>query len=296
MKKKWAVLNQFREIMPWVIGALTVISSNLAASAIYDSATLIFGEEKLEISWLKLFYLIFFVMMIFLLYKERYAFFKPRTRFLRSEEPECREHLILFLSELINPEHKNKLPIALTGDLSLDIKMLENYKESNPPWKWEMPLRAIAHHLSRLKSVTIVCSNESILQAQLFCRVIKVYKNSKLLKNIELKYFIKENNYYVEKNWEMFKTGVPPNIKGLNFEDFDELSFSILKLCKMLSKRGISEREIIIDFTGGLKVTSVIAAAITFNKEIKAQYVQTYNPWDVKGYDFVYASSETPGF
>jgi hypothetical protein len=48
------------------------------------------------------------------------------------------------------------------------------------------------------------------------------------------------------------------------------------------------EDEIMIDFTGGQKVTSVVAAYISANSKVKAQYVQTNDPWQVKSYHMKY--------
>jgi len=50
-----------------------------------------------------------------------------------------------------------------------------------------------------------------------------------------------------------------------------------------------------IDFTSGQKPTSIVAATLTFNRKIKAQYVQTNDPWRVLSYDVVYATTDTTG-
>ena len=83
---------------------------------------------------------------------------------------------------------------------------------------------------------------------------------------------------------------------GWDFESFNELSDAMWLLCKNFRKQGYAEKDIMIDFTGGQKVTSVVAAAITFNRKIKAQYVQTSDPWKVLSYDVIHASPDTGGF
>ncbi len=50
-----------------------------------------------------------------------------------------------------------------------------------------------------------------------------------------------------------------------------------------------------IDFTGGQKVTSVVAASLTFNRRIKAQYVQTNPPWQVVSYDVIHGFANPGG-
>ncbi|MBZ0108767.1 MAG: hypothetical protein K8F52_08850 [Candidatus Scalindua rubra] len=51
-----------------------------------------------------------------------------------------------------------------------------------------------------------------------------------------------------------------------------------------------------IDITSGQKPTSIVGASMTFNREIKAQYVSTNQPWDVLSYDVLLTSSETRDF
>jgi sigma54-dependent transcription regulator len=85
---------------------------------------------------------------------------------------------------------------------------------------------------------------------------------------------------------------------GFNFEHFDELSDALAYLLREF-RRGkigkIPDSDIMIDFTGGTKVASVVAAAITFNRSIKAQYVQTNDPWKAISYDILLASPDTGG-
>ncbi|MDR4497190.1 MAG: hypothetical protein MRK02_04590 [Candidatus Scalindua sp.] len=49
----------------------------------------------------------------------------------------------------------------------------------------------------------------------------------------------------------------------------------------------ISENEIMVDITGGQKPTSIVGISVTFNRKIKAQYVQTGDPYDVLSYDVI---------
>ena len=83
------------------------------------------------------------------------------------------------------------------------------------------------------------------------------------------------------------------SVPGWNFESFDELSDALWKLIRMLKKQQVEEKDIVIDFTGGQKVTSVVAAAITINRHIDAQYVQTNSPWEVLSYDVIQVSADT---
>lgn len=80
---------------------------------------------------------------------------------------------------------------------------------------------------------------------------------------------------------------------GWDFERFDDLSKAILELFKIFRRQRVPDEQVMIDFTGGQKVTSVVAAAVTFNRRSKAQYVQTNKPWNVVSYDVMMASSDT---
>jgi hypothetical protein len=83
---------------------------------------------------------------------------------------------------------------------------------------------------------------------------------------------------------------------GWEFERFNDLSRAVQHLLGIyLKEKKVDEDQIMIDFTGGQKVTSVVAASVTFNRKIKAQYVQTNSPWNVVSYDILFGSSETGG-
>ena len=47
----------------------------------------------------------------------------------------------------------------------------------------------------------------------------------------------------------------------------------------------MSERDIMIDVTGGIKTASIAGASITFNSQVMFQYVQTQPPYEVYAYD-----------
>ena len=284
LREKW---------MPWAVGAAAVFTASLASSAIYDLVHS-FYVEHYGIEWVSIILLIIYGIIIFSLYQIGKQFIKPRTRSLRSYEPGKKEHLIMFLSHLRT--NSQEPPVPLTGNLDNDIKALEDDKKANKRyWQWEMPLRAIRYHIGQLKTVTIVCSKESIEQTPLFCNIFGKYYESNLLKGVELFFYVKEKGNPVRKQWNTFCPAVPTGLEGWDFEDFDELSDDMSRLIRMFIDEGTPEDKIIIDFTGGQKVTSVIAVAITFNRNIEAQYVQTNDPWAVKSYDIIYKAPDSYG-
>ena len=178
--------------------------------------------------------------------------------------------------------------MSLLGDLDKDISLLEVHKQSNSFWRWEMPLRAIRHHIGRLRTVTLVCSPESMRQVHWFRQILAHYPS---LASVPVQVLVKENN----SSALIDCPDQPLSSDGWEFERFDDLSRATQHLLRLYRNRGISEDQIMIDFTGGQKVTSVVAASVTFNRKIEAQYVQTNSPWNVVSYDILLGSPETGG-
>lgn len=172
-------------------------------------------------------------------------------------------------------------------------------KTSKKLWIWEIPLRAIWHHLPKtkpekvLKSVTVVCSKESLTQVPLFFQ--NVIARYPALQHLE---------FYVtvvhQGEWRLWAIDPqsPPSFSGCrvpDFEKFDELHSWLHFLLKQFSKMGFREKEVVVDFTGGQKVTSGAALLLTFNREIKAQYIQTNAPWEPLWFDIVLGFRPTGG-
>lgn len=220
----------------------------------------------------------------------RYLF--PRTRFMKPESPDKREHLVLFLSnlEVSRGGYHDGVPdaIALSGDLDSDIQRLEDLKEGQGlKWQWEMPLRAIRHHVGTLKTITLICSRESLPQAPWFCSIVRGYT---ALRTIRVWVYGKENGRPCLVEGDELANR---KLEGWDFEAFDDLSRALLQRLQTFRETGVNEQEIMIDFTGGQKVTSVVAAMVTINRKVKTQYVQTNSPWDVAGYDIQVGLGET---
>ncbi len=221
---------------------------------------------------LSAFYCAIFFLMILQIASRK--LFQPQTRRLRTEHAEPREHLILFLSELNEKTFPNIVPdgVSFSGDLNKDIELLAQWKEQHRPlyWPWEMPLRAARHHLreNKLKSLTIICSDRSIRQVCAFGNIMARYAP---WHTGSIYVLIQENL----KPKRVIFSETPTDGGGWDFDNFDQLSGAMMELLAELRRLGIRDDEIMVDFTGGTKVASVVAAAVTFNRNIKAQYVQT---------------------
>lgn len=298
MNRKTKILSATlkERFLPWATVGLFALSSNWAAEAIPPIVRIWIAETipaTLRIwgalSWFRIIAITLFVGSMIALYLQRNTFFKPRTRHLINEEPEKRKHLLIFLSALREGiSYRNGVPLDLTLAWKLvdDLVAMEQHKkETKSLWPWEMGLRAVQPHIGRLKTVTVVCSTSSILEVGLFLDILRNYKE---LNGVTL-YVLYRGG---DKVAEDFAKVVVDTYQGLEFESFDELSDT---LWSYLKRHKLPEEEVMIDFTGGQKVTSVVAAALTFNRRIKAQYVQTNSPWRVMSYDVVHAFYDTGG-
>lgn len=289
---------KFREFMPWIIAMATVFSANWASEMLYET----FNERikiKLGVHLTLIAHCVFFTIMVYLLYRQRNVFFRPRTRYLTNiEEPEPRKHLTLFLSNISKElEKSNGIPeeirVLFSNDINKFISRIDTLKRTNPSfprWSWEMTIRGIRCHIKdkTLKTVTLVCSRESVLQTRMFLNICKQFIQ---LKDIAFHILIQREGKI--KLADFAPSTIAEESMGFNFESFDELSHAMLILLREFNRKTYLEHEIMIDFTGGQKVTSVVAVAMTFNRKIKAQYVQTNDPWKVLSYDVILASSDT---
>jgi len=285
-----------RKLWPWIVAIAAVLSSNLVANTIWDIFESDVKKEYAGITSSRIFYFLFFVLMVYLLYRQRNVFSRPYTRRIVGKDAGQRKHLVLFLSNLKKElEEIGGIPekITLSNNINNDIKNIESLKQGKPSvfWTWEMPLRAIRHHLGRLESVTLICSRESIRQASLFVSICKKYDNFN-----DLGFFLFSGREDRDGLLPLTDSLDIRDYKGFNFENFDELSTAMWDLINEFKKKGYPEKEIMIDITGGQKPTSITGAAITFNREIEAQYVQTNTPWEVRGYDVWLVSPDTGGY
>ena len=285
-----------RELAPWATMALTVLGSHFAADAIMETVEGWSHGRETAILLTKICYLVFFIGMVYLLIRQKDKIFHPRTRYISNEEAEEREHLVLFLSNLPKDlEESDGVPprLQLSQNIDRDLEKIEKQKQGALPlrWAWEMPLRAIQHHQIKLKTLTLVCSKESISQVNLFAKIFERYRFKNLNKIFLLAQ--KQGNPVLV---DMFSGKNIADLNGFNFQSFDELSQAMWFLMRTFSKCRYPENQIMIDITSGQKPTSIVGASMTFNREIKAQYVSTNQPWEVLSYDVLLTSSETREF
>lgn len=284
----------WRHWQPWIVGSLLVLSGNWAAAA--GDAWL---HGDLADPALRVFQCGLFLGCVVWLYAIRRTLWRPRTRYLSKDIPEPRPHLVLFLSSVDARragEDRTPSDFAWQGPLDDVIADLERYKEQPSPgyrnWPWEMPLRAIRHHAQGrvLRSVTLICSHQSLPDAPRFLRLVKCFEHGKL-RDVEWFLLVNRRGQAIRRA----AADEGPSDAGWDFEDFDQLSQALRALWRVFRERGTAEREIVIDFTSGTKVASVVAVGSTYDSEIKAQYIQTSKPWGVVSYDVVLDHADSGG-
>ena len=186
-KKTKLMSSKFREFSPWFWAAIAILSANLASNVIWEAFNIWVGGEKYNIScWrviLHVSFCILFVLLVVQLYRNRNKFFPPRTKRFSNKDAEKRKHLFLFLSTSSpDIEKTNGIPDKLkllfkniTEDLEI-MKKAKKSKGNRVQWNWEMPLRAISHHLKMpLETITLICSEKSLKQAHLFLNICRKY-------------------------------------------------------------------------------------------------------------------------
>lgn len=130
-------------------------------------------------------------------------------------------------------------------------------------WNWQQFLRSLRRHRETLESVYLIGSTQSW----------------PFLEDAE-----KLLHHVLPRNVRVFHPE-----EAVNFEDVRQLMGEIKSAVRKLRSEddSLSDRDVVIDVTGGQKSTSVAGAVVTLNSDLKFQYVQTNEPYDVLLYDVV---------
>jgi hypothetical protein len=183
-------------------------------------------------------------------------------------------HLVFFLSPPYAgdpPDVEKKSLLETMGKLKLDF--------SQPDWcpaalggsPWRMPLAAIGYHARlaslvgrRLEGVHAIASPETSEYAPLFKQVVEAALGQE----------------------DLVKT-LP---QATNFEDFHAVSEAVNEVFGGLERLG--EKELLMDITGGSKICSVVAAALTFEQGRRIEFVHGRLGYKVAEYDLRYLAPE----
>jgi hypothetical protein len=296
-------MNTFlrRDYRYLVVGAIGVLFAHWAAETWWHWISHFEHAEKWSLPedpplWLGLAVTITFVLIFpWVIIRLKNLWQQPFSR-LHQKDPPALPVLIWFLSfipEKTAATFKEGIPpwFKTTGNLDNDITMLEKMKAEGQFWSWEMTLRGIQHHLKKLRVLLLVASKDSILQVHWLRNVLKQYP---VLARVQILVLINDNGRTAVRQCPDAKTLTKDN--GWDFEDFNEQSEAFADALRLLNEGEVKaadgsrvrakDREIMIDFTGGQKPASVVAAAITFRRPVQAEYVSTNEPFKVIGYDF----------
>ena len=227
--------------------------------------------------------------------------FRPRNIALGPKRhPDPHPHVVLFLSDLsAKVKFVEGIPetLSLTDSLKDDLEEMGRRKNEESlksgevviRWSWEMPLRGLWQHRDVLRFVTLVCSKESLPQAQWFAQLIERYKKAftelipggvRLLVRCGSSIELKPCTPAAARHGD-------PATQGWNFEEYDELFNGLVAMIDQLTREGQREADVIIDVTGGQKPNSIVGALLTVNRRAKFQYVQTNTPCEVISYDLM---------
>ena len=198
------------------------------------------------------------------------------ARASKMTEADKRSHLILILSEVTDEfclenscwPSRTWFELSDPPDLDADLDALVAAKKLERKWPWEMPLRAMRAHIGDLRQVILLCSRQSVVQAGFFGKFVHrypVFENTKVLA------WTSESRMIVADP----ETTLGAHL-GISFNDVNALSSALSDLLRELTaNQNVPAEKIIIDFTGGQKPVSFIAAAATMRGEILSQYIDT---------------------
>lgn len=251
------------------------VTGNWAASA---GEAFVVGPSLLGGVWFALWFAATFSAALGI-YAMRRQFSVPRSLAVRS--PPDPHRVVIFT--VSTPTRGTVFPAALRGhaivlrsgaiesaftllgdDLAADIGRVAGR------WNWQQILRGIQPHLPRVERVHLLGSpgdDGSFAWLPRCKEMLALYLRS----DVEVR--------------------IHP--RAVDFESVDDVIQAIRSLVDDETDRSrVSERDVIVDITGGQKTTSAAAAVVTLNSRVTFQYVSAEAPTPrVRAYDLVY---ETP--
>jgi len=203
-----------------------------------------------------------------------------------------RRVLVCFLSRAEpNPVYKDepRIDAPLSNDLGEDLRMLAESQEpkliesrwrETKPWSWSQVLRMLAfqnglgsHAGSKLDVVAFVCSPESLSLSPALVAHVRRYSE---FGNIKIFRLLKNENG-PHKLVPEEHTEWDAQRNGWDFNSYHDLEDCLRSLLASVKGLGYSDFDVVIDITGGTKITSIAASTVTIGTPIVAQYVST-NP------------------
>jgi hypothetical protein len=176
--------------------------------------------------------------------------------------PQKTQALIVFLSPPVRDEEL--VESILSGEKKLDLSLLEDRERFRGPWR--MIMEAVNYHLPELTHLVVIPSMETRNE---FIKLKTCFELLCPSKQIEI---------IVGKGCD----------NGLDFEDVRELVEALDKIYQGLKEEcGYKAQDILIDITGGQKVSTIAGAIVSLSEGRSFQYVSTKN-YSISTYDVTY--------
>ncbi|MFN3479889.1 MAG: hypothetical protein ACK415_05840 [Thermodesulfovibrionales bacterium] len=174
--------------------------------------------------------------------------------------------LAIFLSILSIKRETQEKELKVIED-ALSKGTLDETAFNNKPW--EMPIIAIKHHIPTLEFLYVFTSSGENGSSKLMPVFTKVINS--LFPKIKVKEFTEG---------------------GIDFENVREVFGRVEELYQDLKEKGVADKEVIIDITGGQKPNTIAGAMATLAFGRKFQYVSTIYK-TVNSYDIAYFEGGT---
>lgn len=278
-------LRVIRSITVLMLSLLVIVSSSWVADGLNGSCILepVLGDCVCSGHWQLMIRtagaFIIFVLATFCLYSLAKSFVP--VRHLAQVKVKPHAAMIMPISSLNPvPEENNgnwivqdkkneEKKVTLSGDLAKDIEAFDSIEMR---WNGQQLLRALAVHRSRLHQVVLIGSEGDRGSFRTLSNV----------KNI-IRFYLPD--VLVEVHQE-----------PVDFEDIEALQSVYERYINDFLAKGVSEKEIILDATGGQKTTSIAAALTTLRwKRVEFQYIQTGGNKEALAFNVVVESPEKAG-
>lgn len=180
-----------------------------------------------------------------------------------------------------------------------DIAAIAEASQGGPPWNWQQILRALAPY-EELRCIWLIGSEDASF----------VQKQKTDGEAGEVDYLAPGQRWFAQSGigsqryLELCEAFVRPYTDAkierhslpLNFENFEEVYEAVNKVLQKLHKErpDIDPEKIMVDVTGGMKVTSIVGAMLTLNRGTRFQYVETQPDFSVIPYQLVHDQAPSP--
>lgn len=190
--------------------------------------------------------------------------YKGKIEVIR-ESPAPVKALVIFLSRLSMNKTLEDREIDDIEEAINNRSFSENFLLNKT---WEMPILSIKHHYSKLEYLYVITSSGEDGTFRLMGTFKKVVKY--LFPSVEVMELTPE---------------------GIKFEDIKQVFEAIEKFYSEVKEKGIREKEVIVDITGGQKTNSIAAAIATLALGRQFQYISTIDK-TIYSYDVGYFEEE----